>query len=40
MASFDDVEPFRAAMLTRRLGALGPERLHEICEAMSAAIDC
>ena len=40
IATFDNVQPFPKALLTRRLGALGPGRLHEICDAMSAAIDC
>jgi len=40
IASFDNVEHIRARMLTRRLGELGPARLHEICSAMCAAIDC
>ena len=39
IANFDSVEPIRSSYFTRRLGALGPERSHEICAAMAAAID-
>lgn len=39
VASFDNVRPFPKAMLVRRLGALGP-RLHELCRAAGAALDC
>jgi len=39
VASFDNVRPFPKAMLVRRLGALGP-RLHELCRAAQAALDC
>lgn len=38
-ASFDNLRPFPKAMLTRRLGALGP-RLDEICRTAGAALDC
>lgn len=38
-ASFDNLRPFPKAMLVRRLGALGP-RLHELCRAADAALDC
>lgn len=38
-ASFDNLRPFPKAMLVRRLGGLGP-RLHEICRAAGAALDC
>jgi len=39
VASFDNLRPFPKAMLVRRLGALGP-RLHELCRAAQAALDC
>lgn len=39
VASFDNLRPFPKALLTRRLGALGP-RAHEICRAAGAALDC
>jgi mRNA-degrading endonuclease toxin of MazEF toxin-antitoxin module len=39
-ALFDNVETFPVSLLTRRMGALGDGRMHEICEAMSAAIGC
>jgi len=38
-ASFDNLRPFPKAMLVRRVGALGP-RLHEICSAAAATLDC
>ncbi len=39
VASFDNLRPFPKAMLVRRLGALGP-RMHEICLAAEATLDC
>lgn len=39
VASFDNLRPFPKAMLVCRLGGLGP-RLHEICRAAGAALDC
>jgi mRNA interferase MazF len=39
-ASFDNLQPFPKAMLVRRLGRLGPERMRDICTAAGAAIDC
>jgi mRNA interferase MazF len=39
VASFDNLRPFPKAMLVRRLGTLGP-RLHEICRAADATLDC
>lgn len=38
-ASFDNLRPFPKAMLTRRLGSLGP-RIHEICATAAAALEC
>lgn len=40
VASFDSLQPFPKAMLTRRLGALGGARLHEICRVAGATLDC
>jgi mRNA interferase MazF len=40
VATFDNVQPIAQALLVRRLGTLGPQRMHEICTAMHAAIDC
>ena len=34
------VDAFPKALLTHQLGALSPGRLHEICDAMAAAIEC
>jgi mRNA interferase MazF len=39
-ASMDAVHTFPKSMLVRRMGALGPERHRELCEALSAAVDC
>jgi len=39
-ASFDNLQPFPKAMLVRRLGRVGPERMGEICAAAGVAIDC
>ena len=39
-ASFDNVLTFPKTMLTRRMGALGGDRVSELCAAMRAAIDC
>lgn len=39
-ASLDNLQPFPKAMLVRRLGRLGAERMREICQAAGAAIDC
>jgi mRNA interferase MazF len=40
VASFDNLRPFPKAMLVRRLGALGPERRHELCAIAAATLDC
>jgi mRNA interferase MazF len=40
VASFDNLRPFPKAMLVRRLGALGPDRRHEICAVAAATLDC
>lgn len=39
VASFDNLRPFPKSLLLRRLGTLGP-RMHEICRAASATLDC
>lgn len=39
-ASCDGILPFPVAMLVRRVGALSPGRMHELCNAARAAIDC
>ena len=39
VASFDNLRPFPKAMLVRRLGGLG-SRVHEICGAADATLDC
>ena len=39
-ATFDNLQPFPKAMLVHRIGALGPERLRDICRTAGAAIDC
>jgi mRNA interferase MazF len=40
VASFDNIRPFPKSMLTRKLGALGASRRHEICAAAAATLDC
>jgi mRNA interferase MazF len=40
VASLDNVMTLAKALLVRRLGALGPERRDEPCEALRAATDC
>lgn len=39
-ATMDAVLPVPKSMLVRRMGALAPERLGELCDALSAAVDC
>jgi mRNA interferase MazF len=40
VASFDNIQPFVRALLTRRLGALGADRDHELCAVLDATFDC
>ncbi len=40
VASFDNLRPFPKALLVRRLGALGRERRHLLCEVAAATLDC
>ena len=40
VAAMDAVHTFPKSMLVRRMGALAPERRSELCEALSAAVDC
>ncbi|MBK9180722.1 MAG: type II toxin-antitoxin system PemK/MazF family toxin [Acidimicrobiales bacterium] len=40
VAAFDNVRPFPKAMLTRRLGALGRARRHQLCSVAAATLDC
>lgn len=40
VASLDNVLTIRKGLLTRRIGALAPERRGEPCEALRAATDC
>lgn len=39
-ATMDNVIAFPKSMLVRRMGALSPERRHELCRALAAAVDC
>jgi mRNA interferase MazF len=39
-ATMDNVLALPKSMLVRRMGALAPERRHELCAALSAAVDC
>jgi mRNA-degrading endonuclease toxin of MazEF toxin-antitoxin module len=40
VAAFDAITVFPRAMLVRRMGALSPTRVHELCDALCAATDC
>jgi mRNA interferase MazF len=40
VAAFDTLQPFPKAMLVHRIGALGPDRFHDICRTVGATIDC
>lgn len=40
VASFDNMQPFPIAMLTRRLGELGSARVDQICRVAAATLDC
>lgn len=40
VATFDNLQPFPKAMLVRRLGRLGLDRLRDICHAAAATLDC
>ena len=40
VASFDNLQPFPTAMLTRRLGKLADARLDLICVVAGATLDC
>jgi len=39
-ATMDNVLAVPKSMLVRRMGALAPERQHELCAALFAAVDC
>lgn len=40
VATLDNVQPVRRALLTARLGALDPLRQRELCSALAALADC
>jgi len=40
VASFDNLQPIRRALLIDRVGELGPTRRSEICRALAAFSDC
>ena len=40
VAAMDGVFNLRKVYLTRRMGALGRGRRHELCAALAAAVDC
>lgn len=40
VASFDNLSAVPKSVLTQRLGAIDPLRLHEICAALDALADC
>ena len=38
--TLDNLRQVRPAFLTRRITVLGPARMHEVCDALHAALDC
>lgn len=40
VASFDNLQPIRRALLTERIGELGPLGSFRICRALEALADC
>jgi mRNA interferase MazF len=38
--ALDNLRQVRPSYLTRRITALGPERMREVCQALHAAVDC
>jgi mRNA interferase MazF len=40
VASMDNVLTLPKSILVQRIGALSPERRRELCDALSAAVDC
>lgn len=40
VASFDNLRPVPKALLTRRVGSLGPDRRHDLCRVAAATLDC
>lgn len=40
VASLDNIETVSKAVLVRRIGALGPRRDHDVCEALRNVVDC
>lgn len=40
VASIDNMQVFVKALLTARAGSLAPDRVHDVCRAIQAAVDC
>jgi mRNA interferase MazF len=40
VATMDAILAFPKAMLVRRMGTLGAGRVHELCDAVRATVDC
>jgi mRNA interferase MazF len=38
--TLDNVRQLRRSYLTGRITTLGPERMHQVCQALHAAVDC
>ncbi len=38
--TLDNVTPIRRALCTERITTLGPDRMHEVCEALRRATSC
>lgn len=39
-ATFDNLRPFPKSLLVRKLGALSPARLHDMCDVLNATTGC
>jgi mRNA interferase MazF len=40
VVNLDSVESVSIAVLVQRLGQLSSERMHQVCDALSVAVDC
>ncbi|HKE76300.1 MAG TPA: type II toxin-antitoxin system PemK/MazF family toxin [Acidimicrobiales bacterium] len=38
--TLDNIRQLRPVFLVRRITTLGPARMHEVCRALHAAVDC
>ena len=40
VASFDSIQTIAKGLLVRRVGSIGPDRMHELCAVIDATFDC